>query len=155
MQGNKHRALPPAWAPTTSLPLVWLHFSTRLIVCVQKTPHFIVSNPFSFIFFFGVLKSSCKNGLSKHTLFCTCRLFFVFSPPDESATALNQSVNPLSLFLSAARAISDVCHFPFTRASCQPFTDATFSSNGLKKKKMPANGEAALCHLRGNKANAG
>lgn len=64
---------------------------------------------------------------------------------DMSAAALNrviartmQSTKPL---LSAAWALSDICHFRFTRALCQPYTDAAFSSNDVEKNAPPRHRE--------------
>lgn len=97
---------------------------------------------------------------STHCFFVVVVVVVVFSL-DKSAAALNHSANPLSLFLSAARAPSDVCHFRFTRALCQPYTDGAFSSNSLEEKRkkkrenIPPPNRKASRNLGEKKPNAG
>lgn len=98
---------------------------------IPKKPTF-VSNPPFFIF---ILKHWLWQSSSANT--------HCFS--DMSAAALNhviartiQSTKPL---LSAAWALSDICHFRFTRALCQPYTDAAFSSNNVEKNAPPQDRE--------------
>lgn len=98
---------------------------------IPQKPTF-VSNPPFFIFIF------------KHWLWQSSPAnTHCFS--DMSAAALNhviartmQSTKPL---LSAAWALSDICHFRFTRALCQPYTDAAFSSNNVEEHFPPRDRE--------------
>lgn len=118
-------------------PPFCLHFlihPTACILCILK----YLKNPLlsqipHFLFLF--LNTGCDSPLP--------RTLIVF--PDMSAAALNhviartmQSTKPL---LSAAWALSDICHFRFTRALCQPYTDAAFSSNNVEKNAPPRDRE--------------